>query len=115
MAEVTLRINDRNYAVACDDGEEAHLERLGALINQRIEDLVALVGRVDEPRLLVMTSLLIADELAEANARVTELEDGARKKDFAETEAPLAAAQAAVALDRCASRIESIAVRLEDA
>lgn len=115
MAEVTLEINGRNYAVACDDGEEAHLERLGALINQRIEDLVALVGRVDEPRLLVMTSLLIADELAEANTRVAELEDGGRRRNLAETETPLMAAQAAVALDRCANRIESIAARLEDA
>jgi len=91
VAEVTLKINGRNYAVACDDGEEAHLERLGTLINQRIEDLVALVGRVDEPRLLVMTSLLIADELAEANARVSELEDGARDRKNGETETNLAA------------------------
>ena len=115
MAEVTLKINGRNYAVACDDGEEDHLERLGALVNQRIEDLVALVGRVDEPRLLVMTSLLIADELAEANTRVSELEAGARKKDLLETGTPLATAQAAAALENCASRIESIAARLEGA
>ena len=115
MAEVTLKINGRNYAVACDDGEEAHLERLGTLINQRIEDLVALVGRVDEPRLLVMTSLLIADELAEANARVSELEDGARARTNGEADTNMAAAQAALALDRCASRIESIAARLEEA
>ena len=112
MGEVTLKINGRNYAVVCDDGEEPHLTRLGALINQRIEDLIALVGQVDEPRLLVMTGLLIADELSEANARVSELEES-RRGPSGESALP-GAAEAALALDHCASQIESIAARLEE-
>ena len=34
MAEVTLTINGRNYTVACDDGQEAHLRHLAGHIEQ---------------------------------------------------------------------------------
>ena len=110
MAEVTLSINGRNYSVACDDGEETHLERLAGLINQRIDDLKTVIGQVDEPRLLVMTSLLIADELSEASSKL--------KVPAADSQGvALAKAmeqEAAATLDRCAGRLEAIAASLED-
>ena len=66
MATITLTINNRNYDIACDDGHEDHLRRLGADVDRRVNDLAAAVGQIGEPRLLVMASLLIADELHEA-------------------------------------------------
>ena len=48
MAEVTLVINDRSYDVACDDGQESHLQDLAAHINERIQDLAESVGQVGE-------------------------------------------------------------------
>lgn len=111
MSEVTLSINGRNYSVACDDGEESHLERLAGLINQRIDDLKTVIGRVDEPRLLVMTSLLIADELSEASAKVRESGGGSQGATLARAMEQ----EAASALDGCAARLEAIAARLEEA
>jgi cell division protein ZapA len=108
VAEVTLTINGRSYTVACDDGQEAHLRHLAGHIDRRVGDLVESVGQVGEPRLLVMASLLIADELSDAYSHISELETGRS------TPAPEAMDGAAVeALESCASRLEAIADRLE--
>ena len=66
MAQVSVTINGRKYPIACDDGQEAHLSRLASYIDNRISELVAAVGQVDHTRLLVMVSLLVADELSDA-------------------------------------------------
>jgi len=70
MAQVSVTINGRKYQISCDDGQEAHLTRLGAYIDKRIDELVAAVGQVGDSRLLVMVSLLIADELSDLYAEV---------------------------------------------
>ena len=70
MAEVDVEINSRTYKVACDDGQEEHLTRLGSYVNSRMKELIASVGQIGDASLLVMVSLLIADELSEAYAEL---------------------------------------------
>ena len=65
MAQVNITINNRKYQVACDDGQEAHLTRLGSYVDKRLNELIAAVGQVGEARLLVMVSLLLTDELSD--------------------------------------------------
>ncbi len=36
MAQVAVEINGRKYQIACDDGQEAHLKRLGDYIDNRV-------------------------------------------------------------------------------
>ena len=114
MAEITLTINNRNYEITCDDGHEDHLRRLGAYVDQRVNDLAGAVGQVGEPRLLVMASLLIADELHEAMSK----EVGAGNGEAKTTEAADLSvfedreAQVADALEACAKRLENIAQSL---
>jgi len=104
MAQVTVIINNRRYDIACDDGEEAHLTHLAQYLDKRVNELTAAVGQIGDARLLVMASLLVADELSEAN---TELE--AIRGDGKEP----AAAGAIPELERLADRIEAIAEKLE--
>lgn len=73
MAQVSVRINGRQYQVACEDGQEEHLDKLAAYIDQRVAELVRDVGQVGDARLLVMSALLIADELADAYDELNEL------------------------------------------
>ncbi|MEX2450398.1 MAG: cell division protein ZapA [Rhodospirillales bacterium] len=70
MAQVSVTINGRKYPIACDDGQEAHLSRLASYVDNRIKELVAAVGQGDHARLLVMVSLLVADELSDAYAEL---------------------------------------------
>jgi cell division protein ZapA len=108
MAQVSVEINRRNYQIACDDGQEAHLKRLGDYIDNRVQELVAAVGQVGDARLLVMVSLLIADELSDAYAELKVARGGdgaARRMDQEES--------LSLAIENLAERIEHIAETLE--
>ncbi len=109
MPEVDLTINGRSYRVACEEGEEERLSRLGAYIDDRVEVLVAQIGQVGDARLLVMTGLMIADELAEAYGALSEAgiaipEDGEPRSAVGDQKDSLAAR-----IEDAAARIESIA------
>lgn len=106
MAQVAVTINGRSYDIACDDGQEAHLARLGKYIDGRVEDLSKAVGQIGDARLLVMVSLLIADELSEVYTELDAIkgdDDGANGKGAMELPD----------MERLAERIETIAERLE--
>lgn len=66
MAVVDVKINQRMYQVACDDGQETHLMKLAEGIDQRVRDLSASMGQVGDARLILMAGLLLADELTES-------------------------------------------------
>lgn len=67
MSNVTLTIGGRHYTVACGEGEEAHIERLGQLIDGKLSALPNMAGQ-SEPRTLLFAALLLADELHEAQS-----------------------------------------------
>lgn len=110
MAQVNVRINGRLYQVACEDGQEAHLEKLAHYIDQRVEELVRDVGQVGDARLLVMVSLLIADELADTYDELQELREADRRRATALSEDDLAAG-----LEALAARVDTLAARIEQA
>ncbi len=109
MAQISLTINDRNYDVTCDDGQEGHLRKLAGHLDERVQELAGTVGHVGEGRLLVMASLVIADELFEAYKELHALKAGA---DPETTPSGVAVAET---LEACAQRVEAIAVRLGSA
>ena|ERR1700761_2835658 len=74
MAQVTLRINGYAYVIGCQDGEEQHLEAMADEVNRRIDGVRAAAGPSGEARMLVMASLLMADDLFETRGRLQALE-----------------------------------------
>lgn len=69
MAEqisVTVTVNGRRYAVACDEGQAEQLRRLASELDARIARLAAGMRQAGQERLLLLAGLLLADELAEA-------------------------------------------------
>ncbi|MEO5336377.1 MAG: cell division protein ZapA [Magnetospirillum sp. WYHS-4] len=111
MAQVIVTVNGRRYEIACDDGQEAHLMRLGAYVDKRVSELIAAVGQVGDARLLVMVSLLLADELADIYSEMEKLKV-TNKGAAARMDAEDALGDG---LEALASRIEGIAARLEQA
>ncbi len=67
MSNVTLEIVGRRYTIACAEGEEAHIEMLGASIDKKLSQLDNLTNQSPE-RVLLYAALLLADELHETNA-----------------------------------------------
>ena len=80
MAQVTVVINNRKYDIACDDGQEKHLTNLAQYVDGKVSDLVASVGQVGDARLLVMTSLLVADELSDVYSELGKIKEGTADK-----------------------------------
>ncbi|MDO8288541.1 MAG: cell division protein ZapA [Parvibaculum sp.] len=119
MGQVTVLVNDKAYMVSCGDGEEAHLKELGAYVNRHVTDLAREVGQVGETRLLLMASLLVADELAEAKAKVkmleTDIEQLTQTRIAALERSREAEDLLGDVLDSAARRIEDIARRVESA
>lgn len=111
MARVEITVNGRTYEVACDDGQEEHLTALAREVDQRVRQLAGSVGAVGEARLLVMASLLIADELTEA--RREGVAQGGHHTAAVGDAGHHAEERAAAALESCAERLEHIAERLE--
>ncbi|EJL28754.1 cell division protein ZapA [Novosphingobium sp. AP12] len=102
MGNVTLSIGGRNFTLASADGEEAHVARLGRLIDEKAAASGA-AGQT-ETRMLLFAALMMADELHELRRRVAE---------------PAAPAPAGIPpvlaerLGRIASRVENLASLLE--
>jgi cell division protein ZapA len=107
LAQVSVTINGRIYQIACDDGQEANLTRLADYVDKRVGELVAAVGQVGDDRLLVMASLLVADELSDAATRLDGLDEPDQSERLIDDEALIAH------IDTLAERIENIAQRLE--
>ncbi|MBL8566664.1 MAG: cell division protein ZapA [Hyphomicrobiaceae bacterium] len=63
MGQVSVIINGRNYRLACSDGEEGRLLELATHVKARVDQLTREFGQVGDDRLLLMTALLVADEL----------------------------------------------------
>jgi cell division protein ZapA len=109
MAQVTITIRGRQYQIACDDGQEAHLARLGRFLDERAAQLQQSTGMgISEPLLLVMVGLVVADELADSAAEIESLTASNAGTNLAEADANLAEAIGALA-----NRVEEVAARLE--
>ena len=108
MGQVTVTVNGRPYEIACDDGQEEHVEGLANYLDERVGNLAASIGQVGDSRLLVMASLLIIDELVEA---VREIE-AMKARTEAETEEQVMARESQ-GIEALAARLEELAARLE--
>ena len=70
MAQITITINSREYAVACDNGQEAYTMSLARMLDEKAKMLTAGGAHINENMLLAMVGLLMADELAETKKKL---------------------------------------------
>jgi cell division protein ZapA len=115
MAQVTIRINGYAYTVGCEDGQETHLEKMAAEIEQRIASIKAIGGQSGEARLLMLAALLLADELHDERKAGAAHAAAALAAKTAEEPAPKPDAEKRAKLRRLAARAEEIAADLTDA
>ena len=65
MAQITITINSREYAIACEDGQELHIMQLSRMLDEKAKLLGEGANQISEGMLLAMVGLLLADELSE--------------------------------------------------
>lgn len=68
MAQVSLTIGDRTHLVACADGDEPRLLRLGAMLDERWPMAKRAAGNGGSERTLLLIALMLADALDEAES-----------------------------------------------
>lgn len=111
MAQVTITINSREYAVACEDGQELRIMQLARTLDEKAKLLTQSGGQINENMLLAMVGLLIADELSElkkggnSSTGVAEAVDNSRLLELDNATAN--------ALENLTKEINSIAKKIE--
>jgi len=114
MGELTVTIAGRAYLLACDEGEEARLGDLAQLVDAKISGIRQRFGALGDQRLSIMAAITLADELAEANDRMRELEAEVVRLKMATLGAPEWAEQLASSVGEAAQRIVRVAQELND-
>ena len=70
MANVTIKFNNKEFLLSCEDGQEEHLEELLIHINQKFNDLKNSLGNLGENKLLLITAVKVMDEYYETKKKV---------------------------------------------
>lgn len=116
MASVTVGINGKKYRMACEEGQEAHLEGLAEQLDSYVNHLKGSFGDIGDQRLTVMAGILLADELNEARESLKKRENelAASKKQNASVSDNLEKDHDALAqgVEDVAKRIEELASKL---
>jgi len=86
MPEVSVQIANRNYELACGDGEEERVQELAAYVDEKVAELRRQLPGTPEVKLLVFAALILADESREARGIAKAAESArASATDSAET------------------------------
>jgi cell division protein ZapA len=70
MANVSIKFNNKEFLLSCEDGQEEHLEELLIHINQKFNNLKNELGNLGENKLLLITAVKIMDEYFETKKNV---------------------------------------------
>jgi len=123
MANVHIRIYNRVYDIACDDGQEDNLKMLADEVDSRVRRLLGDIGdNPGEIMYLLLASLMLADEVTEnkketakiaaevqrLSALVSEDKQQEHEGRMVEIENAMA-----VTIEEIAMRIERIAEQIE--
>ena len=74
MAQVTISIDNKQYRMACDEGQEEHLIEMGQKFDRYVTFLKGSFGEIGDQRLTIMAAIMVMDELTELQKRVKGME-----------------------------------------
>ena len=109
MPTIEVLVNGRRHAVQCGQGEEGRVRQLASYVDRRIAELARGQTQVGDARLLLMASLVVADELSDAFDEIKRLRASLEESGGGGSR------EAAGTLEQAARRIEAIAAELESA
>ena len=107
MPLVDITIAGRRHQVQCGEGEQTRLRRLATYVDGKALDLAQSNPQLSEARLLLLTSLTVADELLDAYEEIKRVRDQAQRERQDQETAERRA------MDDIATRLERLADALE--
>ena len=75
MGNVTIKFNNKEFILSCEDGQEEHLEELLIQISKKFNNLKNDLGNLGENKLLLITAVKIMDEYYETKKKVEQKKD----------------------------------------
>ena len=75
MGNVTIKFNNKEFILSCEDGQEEHLEELLIQISQKFNNLKNDLGNLGENKLLLITAVKVMDEYYETKKKVDQKKD----------------------------------------
>jgi cell division protein ZapA len=111
MPNVVITLQGRPYTIACDEGQERRVQQLAVYVDQTLRNIARNGAAASENYLLVLTSIMLADELLalkeqqDGSAPVVDKED----KNQRQSDIDVAAVQ------HLTSRLEELAQKLQNA
>lgn len=107
MENVDIAIGGRRFRLQCGPGEAPRVQHLARLVDQCAASLIQGQGGMGEEKVLLLSSLMLADRLEEARAEIDRLRGAAdRARGVLQDRVALAVATAARRLDAVAAEIE---------
>lgn len=111
MAEVNVSIKGRDFAIHCEDGQEHRVLELGQYVDARLQDIAAAGAASSDNHLLVLTALMLADEVFDLRDNSQTLNQQLESSQANQNDE----SSVALAIDELADRIDRIAGRLGSA
>ena len=71
MANVSIKFNNKDYLLSCDDGQEESLKKLAEFLDKKYGDLKEKLGSIGENKLLLITTIQIIDEYFDLKEKVS--------------------------------------------
>jgi cell division protein ZapA len=119
MPDVKIKIGDREFDVACQEGEEHFLRSAAQMLDTEAQTLLSQIRHLTESRMLLMAGLMLADKTAGlddqlklAEQRIIELESALNTARAAAGNAEVPAAVSDT-MAEIAARAEAIAMLVE--
>jgi cell division protein ZapA len=112
MGEISVTLNGRTYRLECGEGEEKHLLALTEYLGSHVETMRKKFGQVGDDRLILMASLVVADELWELRRQVEEMKsaltEARRDKSASDQSAKSAQSDLVARIGAAAERLERL-------
>lgn len=123
MPEQTITIGHKDFAVACQPGEEQFLLAAAAMLDTEARTLLNQIGRVPAERMLLMSGLMLADKTAavedklkDAEAQIESMREEISRlhaRPAQKVEVPVVPQDLTDGLSELAARAEAVAEEME--
>ncbi|MAF97934.1 MAG: cell division protein ZapA [Micavibrio sp.] len=111
MAEVNIGINGRSFSIYCEDGQEDRVLQLGSYVDSRFREIAQAGAATNEAHLLVLTSLMMADEVFDLRSDLNDIQEQMKHaKGSVEQEAEVARV-----IEELSERVEKATARIQGA
>jgi len=71
MANVSVKFNNKDYLLSCDDGQEESLKKFAKFLDKKYSELRDKLGNIGENKLLLITTIQLIDEYFDLKEKIT--------------------------------------------